>query len=363
MIVGIVGLPLSGKTTLFNALTGGSVAVDKFMGGKRETHRAVVNVPDERLERLAEIFQPRKVTPATVEYVDMAPVQRESGSRSGLDDEFLGYIRTLDELLIVLRAFEDEAVPHPLGDVDPVRDFDELMAEFLLSDLAIVENRIARLEKTAHKTKNEEELFELELLSRFRTVLEENKPLRVLELTPEEEKVVRGYAFLTLKPTLVVVNIGEQDLGQEEAWLDRFADVMAVPDTRVTAVCAQIEAEIAQLDPEDARAFLEDMNLKEPARLRLIRDSYELLGLANFFTAGEKEVRAWTIRRGTRAKEAAGVIHSDLERGFIRAGGVPYEDLVRLGSFARCREEGVLRLEGKDYVVKDGDVITVRFGV
>ncbi|NOZ55634.1 MAG: redox-regulated ATPase YchF [Calditrichaeota bacterium] len=363
MIVGIVGLPLSGKTTLFNALTGGSVAVDKFMGGKRETHRAVVDVPDERLERLAEIFQPRKVTPATVEYVDMAPVQREGGSRSGLDDEFLGYIRTLDELLIVLRAFEDESVPHPLGNVDPVRDLDELMAEFLLSDLAIVENRIARLEKTAHKTKNEEELFELELLSRFRTVLEENQPLRVLELAPEEEKVVRGYSFLTLKPTLIVVNIGESDLGKEQVWLDKFADVATVPNTRVTAVCAQIEAEIAQLEPEDARAFLDDLNLEEPARSRLIRDSYELLGLVNFFTAGEKEVRAWTIRRGTRAKEAAGAIHSDLERGFIRAEVVPYEDLVRLGSFARCREEGVLRLEGKDYVVQDGDVITVRFGV
>ncbi len=363
MIVGIVGLPLSGKTTLFNALTGGTVAVDKFMGGKRETHRAVVNVPDQRLEHLAAIFQPRKVTPATVEYVDMAPVQREGGSRSGLDDEFLGYIRTLDELLIVLRAFGDESVPHPLGNVDPVRDLDELMAEFLLSDLAIVENRIARLEKTAHKTKNEEELFELELLSRFRTVLEDNQPLRILELAPEEEKVVRGYSFLTLKPTLIVVNIGENELGEEQLWLDKFADVAAVPNTRVTAVCAQIEAEIAQLEPEDARAFLDDMNLTEPARSRLIRDSYELLGLVNFFTAGEKEVRAWTIRRGTRAKEAAGVIHSDLERGFIRAEVVPYEDLVRLGSFARCREEGVLRLEGKDYVVKDGDVITVRFGV
>ena len=363
MIVGIVGLPLSGKTTLFNALTGGSVAVDKFMGGKRETHRAVVDVPDERLERLAGIFQPRKVTPATVEYVDMAPVQREGGSRSGLDDEFLGYIRTLDELLIVLRAFEDESVPHPLGNVDPVRDLDELMAEFLLSDLAIVENRIARLEKTAHKTKNEEELFELELLSRFRTVLEENQPLRVLELAPEEEKVVRGYSFLTLKPTLIVVNIGESDLGKEQVWLDKFADVAMVPNTRVTAVCAQIEAEIAQLEPEDAKAFLDDLNLEEPARSRLIRDSYELLGLVNFFTAGEKEVRAWTIRRGTRAKEAAGAIHSDLERGFIRAEVVPYEDLVRFGSFARCREEGVLRLEGKDYVVQDGDVITVRFGV
>lgn len=360
MQIGIVGLPLSGKTTIFNALTGSTVEVDHF-GGRREIHRAVVSVPDPRLEKLAEIFKPEKVTPATVEYVDTAGVQRAAGKHAGLDDELLGYLRTVNEIILVVRAFQNPNVAHPEGSVDPLRDTRTLLGDLLISDLAIVEGRVQRLEKSVAKTRNEAEIFELEVLRRFQEALENEQPLRTLEISSEEEKVVRGYGFLTLKPTMIVVNIDETDLGKEEEIRRDFAEFEAIPRTAVEVVCGQIEMEIAQLDAEDRRAFLEDMGLVEPAMSRLIRSSYDLLGLVTFFTYESKEVRAWTIRRGTVARRAAGTIHSDMERGFIRAEVISYQDLLRCGSIARCREAGALRLEGKDYVVQDGDVITFRF--
>ena len=307
MEIGIVGLPLSGKTTIFNALTGSSVEVDRY-GGKRETHRAVVAVPDSRLETLAKIFQPEKVTPATVEFVDTAGVQRAARKRAGLDDELLGYLRTVDEIMLILRAFRNPDVPHPEGSIDPVRDATQLLADFLLSDLAIVESRVARLEKTVPKTKNEAEAFELEVLRRFQATLEAEKPLRALEITPEEEKAVRGYGFLTLKPTMLVLNIDEADIGSETRWKEALAEIAHWPGTAVEAVCGQIEMEIAQLEPEDRKAFLEDLGLQEPAMSRLIRASYDLLGLVTFFTHESKEVRAWTIPVGTTALRAAGTI-------------------------------------------------------
>ncbi|MDZ7374261.1 MAG: redox-regulated ATPase YchF [candidate division KSB1 bacterium] len=360
MLVGMVGLPLSGKTTLFNALTGSRVQVDHF-GGRRETHRAVVQVPDPRLEKLAEIFQPEKVTPATVEYVDTAGVQESARAARGLDDELLGYLRTVDEILLVLRAFRNPNVPHPRGDVDPLRDAEQLQEDLLLSDLAIVEARIARLEKSIPKTHSEAEIFEQQILRRFLQTLEEGKPLRCLSLEPEEKRAIRGYGFLTLKPTMFVLNLDESDMARGPE-LARSAEALArFPATSVQALCAQIEMEIAQLDPADRKAFLDDLGLEEPAMSRLIRASYDLLGLVTFFTYESREVRAWTIPQGTPARRAAGTIHSDMERGFIRAEVVSYEDLVRCGSIARCRESGALRLEGKDYVVQDGDVITFRF--
>jgi hypothetical protein len=360
MLIGIVGLPLSGKTTLFNALTGSRIHVDPF-GGRRETHRAVVQVPDPRLHKLAEIFLPEKLTPATVEYVDTAGVRESDRARGGLDDELLGYLRTVDEILLVLRAFRNPNVPHPRGEINPVRDAEQLLSDLLISDLAIVEARVARLEKSVPKSHNEAERLELEILRRFQRTLEEGKPLRSLPLEPEERKAVRGYGFLTLKPTLLVLNLDESDLPRSEDLVHQLDRFRSDPATSTLALCAQIEMEIAQLDPADRQTFLEDLGLPEPAMSRLIRASYELLGLVTFFTYESREVRAWTIPQGTPARRAAGTIHSDMERGFIRAEVVSYDDLVRCGSIAKCRESGALRLEGKDYLVRDGDIITFRF--
>ena len=362
MEIGIVGLPLSGKTTIFNALTGSSVEVDRY-GGKRETHRAVVAVPDSRLETLAKIFQPEKVTPATVEFVDTAGVQRAARKRASLDDELLGYLRTVDEIMLILRAFRNPDVPHPEGSIDPVRDATQLLADFLLSDLAIVESRVARLEKTVPKTKNEAEAFELEVLRRFQATLEAEKPLRALEITPEEEKAVRGYGFLTLKPTMLVLNIDEADIGSETRWKEALAEIAHWPGTAVEAVCGQIEMEIAQLEPEDRKAFLEDLGLQEPAMSRLIRASYDLLGLVTFFTHESKEVRAWTTKIGATAPQAAGEIHTDFEKGFIRAEVTAYDDFIAFNGENGAKEAGKLRLEGKEYIVQDGDVMHFRFNV
>ncbi len=363
MRVGIIGLPLSGKTTLFNALTGADVEVGSWSGGKREAHIGVVKVPDERLDFLHTHFPTAKKIPATIEYVDLAGFEKGISESTKTLNELLNDLKNVDALVTVIRAFENESVPHPDGSVDPLRDYGTLEAEFLLSDMAILENRISRLESQLKKKKNEHEQKELALLQRCMAALEEEKPLRSLEFSPEEEKFLRGYQFLTEKPQIVVVNINESDIGKEEQILQPFEKVAASSKTALMALSAEIEMEISQLNPEDAEVFLDDLGLKAPALERLIRTTYELLGLISFFTIGDDEVRAWTIRRNTRAPQAAGAVHSDMERGFIRAEVVAYDAYRAHGSLAKCKDAGVLRLEGKEYVVQDGDIISFRFNV
>jgi GTP-binding protein YchF len=363
MQIGIVGLPLSGKTTVFNALTRGHEAVDKFAAGKREAHIGIVKVPDERLDKLAGIFAPKKITPTTVQYVDVAGLEKGKGSKGGFEDEFLGKLRTVDAILLVIRNFENESVPHSEGSIDPDRDLGIVETEFLLSDMSIVENRITRLEKTVPKTKNKDEMVELEVLRKCAQFLDEERPLRELKLSPDEEKSIRGYQFLTIKPLLIALNIAEEDLDHEEEILLRYQAMSQAPRRNLTLICAEIEMEIEQLQEEDQQAFLDDMGIKEMAISRLVKASYDLLGYITFFTYVNDEIRAWNITHGTNAKQAAGAVHSDMEHGFIRAEIVSYDDLIRCESIAHCREQGLLRLEGKDYVVKDGDVITFRFNV
>ncbi|MGD8376989.1 MAG: DUF933 domain-containing protein [Acidobacteriota bacterium] len=358
MKIGLFGFPGVGKTTLFNALTG---AETPTAGARRETHLGVARVPDERLLRLSELFHPRKTTHATVDFVDLVGFQREDAA-SSFDAEAL---RTADALAHVIRAFEGE-IPHSEGSIAPARDAATMETELILADHSVLERRQERLAAVAAKKgPRSDEATELPLVERCLEHLSGDQPLRTLELAEDEEKRLRGYGLLSSRPLLLVVNVGEDQvdaIGDPAArfGLEAFA---ARPHVAVCAASAQIEMEIARLPTEDVPAFMEDLGISEPAANRVIRSAYDLLGLESFFTVGEDECRAWTIRKGTTARRAAGVIHSDLERGFIRAEVVDYGDLVELGTMAKAREKGVLRLEGKDYPVQDGQILHVRFNV
>ncbi|HEX2695592.1 MAG TPA: redox-regulated ATPase YchF [Acidobacteriota bacterium] len=364
MKIGIVGLPLSGKTELFEALTGAEGGPGAaFSVGNGQERRAVVKVPDERLERLSSFFCPKKTTSAAIEYLDFSGLQVSEEGRQGFSNQFLGTARTADALLVVVRAFTDERVPHPLKTIDPVRDLKAVETEFVLSDLAIVESRLERLAKQVKSQKNERDLRELRILERCRAFLESEKPLREFAFEREDELLVRGFRFLTQKPLIVVVNIDEGAISREAEVRDLFAGRAKGSGTEVLCLSARIEREIQQLSGEEASQFLKDFGLSHSARARLIATSYRLLGLISFFTVGEDEVKAWTVPAATRAVHAAGTIHSDIERGFIRAEVVSYDDFIVRESLVKCKSDGTVRLEGKDYPVSDGDIVNFRFAV
>jgi GTP-binding protein YchF len=358
MKAGILGLSLAGKSTLFQLLTGTAAAAP---GGRPEPRVGVARVPDPRVDRLAEIFRPKKRTLATVEYVDVPGVAKGEGS--ALVD--LPALRGVDVLVHVVRAFESDTAPHPEGVVDPLRDVSVLELELILADLGTVERRIERLEANIKKAKKAEEVAEHALFLRLKETLERARPLREMALGEGEVHRLRGYALLSGKPMLLVANLGEAQIREAAAYLERsgLAGFARQPQVALCAVSAPIEAEMAALSAEDAKAFRDDLSLAEPGLERVIRSTYDLLGLLSFLTAGEDECRAWTVRRGTRAPQAAGAVHSDIERGFIRAQVVTFRDLVAAGSIAACRDRGTLRLEGRDYEVKDGDVIEFKFNV
>ncbi len=357
MEIGILGLPKAGKTTLFNLLTASRRETGKF-AASAETHVGVATVPDHRLARLNDLYRPRRYVPATIQYVDVPGLRRGEGAES-LD---LGRLRTATALMHVVRAFADPEIPHPETSVDPPRDVATVDLELILADHDLVERRLARLEQATKRGLTPDEQREAKLLDeRIRPALEAEQPLRALELEPEDERRLRGFQLLSAKPMLIVINAGEGEVAGGAA-PERFG-VVPGPGTRAIVVSAPIEEEISRLAPDEQREFLADLGLAEPSLDRVIRAGYELLGLVSFFTVGEDEVRAWTVRRGTRAREAAGAVHSDLERGFIRAEVVRWDDLLRLGSLPACREQALLRLEGKDYPVEDGDVIHFRFNV
>jgi ribosome-binding ATPase len=358
MKVGVIGLSAVGKSTLFQLLTGLPAPPP---GGRPEARVGVARVPDVRVDRLAEMFHPRKKTYATVEYVDVPGVAKGEGQ--ALVD--LPALRGVDALVHVVRAFESDRVPHAEGTVDPLRDARMLELELILADLGAVERRIERLEANIKKLRKPEDVADRALFEKLKAELEGERPLREAALDEEERRRLRNYALLSEKPIVLAVNMDEGQVRRAAAFLEESGLVSFAtrPGFALCPVSAPIESEMAQLAPEDARAFREDLGLLEPGLDRVIRTSYELLGLISFLTAGEDECRAWTIRRGTRAQEAAGEIHSDIERGFIRAEVVSFEDLMKAGSLAACRERATLRLEGKEYVVGDGDVINFRFNV
>ena len=356
---GLIGLASAGKTTLFRLLTRAGDAGGRT-DGRDDATVGLARVPDPRLDRLTGLFSPRKHTPATVNFVDMAS-RRGAGAGTLVD---VTPYRTADALLHVVRAFRDDAVPHPAETIDPERDAGALEDELILADLAVAERRIERIDKDRRKGAWKGDAAEIDVLRRCAGALEDGTPLRALELGTADTKRLRGFQFLSAKPLLLVVNVDEADAAVSTgdavraAGLDGFVQRPAV---RALTVCAKIELEIAELDPEDAAAFLADLGLRETGLDRVIRAAYDLLGYLSFFTAGEDECRAWSIPAGTVAQDAAGEIHSDLARGFIRAEVVACERLLARGSLAACRRHAEVRLEGKEYVVRDGDVINVRF--
>jgi hypothetical protein len=357
MKVGIIGLPNSGKTTIFNALTRSDTETAAFSSGQVEIHTAVVNVPDQRVDRLAEMFQPRKVVYAHVVYNDIAGLAKGAGRTGSISGPLLNAIAANDMLMLVVRAFEDENVPHPDGSVDPARDKVSMETELLLNDMAVIENRLERLasQKNRGSTLERQQMADEEkLLRRLLASLEEEIPLRELELTDDERKRLGGFGLLSLKPLLTVINAGDDD---DEG---QYADLL---DENTLFLRGKLEAEIAQMDADEATEFLADFGITEPGLFLAIRRCYDLLGLLSFFTVGEDEVRAWTVKRGATAPEAAGVIHTDLQKGFIRAETISYDDLMAMGSMAEARKHGKLRLEGKEYIVQDGDILNIRFNI
>ena len=362
MKAGIVGLPLCGKTTLFNVLTKRNVQTGSYGGGS-EPNVGTVKVPDERVDTLSNMFEPKKTTYATVEYVDVAGLTKGSVQDGGLGSQLLAHIRNVDAIIHVVRTFTNETVPMPEGGINPAGDIETLNFELMLSDLGIVEKRIERLQLDIRKKGEKSKEQELHLMEHLKEQLENEMSIKEIEFTEDEKRLLRGYQFLTQKPMLIVLNIGEDEISDTEKYQELIShnEEQGMP---TVALSAEIESEIEQLeDEEDVHAFMEDMGITELGLTRLIRVSYELLGLISFFTVGKDEVRAWTIPQDTKAVHAAGAIHSDLERGFIRAEVTHYDDLMQHGSLSSARQHGVLHVEGKEYIVQDGDIINVRFNV
>jgi hypothetical protein len=355
MKTAIVGLPMVGKTSLFTILTG---VHESTRVGSMEARVGMTKVPDARLDALAKIFEPPKITYATVEYLDFPAISKEALR----DPSYLASLRVVDALAHVLRVFPSDTVPHEKGSVDPARDFADVEIELILSDLVVVEKRLERVDKDRKKIKNPDLDKEFALLERIKAELEADRPLRELEFSDEDEKRIRGFQFLSLKPMLCVLNIGENDAPRlrevEEQY--RTGAFAARRNIAVTGICGQVEAELAELKPEEAKDYLASYGLNESGLERLITATYSLLGLMSFLTAGETEVRAWTIPMNSTAVKAAGAIHSDFEKKFIRAEVVNWKALVEHNGYPGVRDKGLLRLEGKEYIVKDGDVLVIR---
>jgi len=363
MKLGIVGLPNVGKSTLFNALTSAHAEAQNYPFCTIEPNIGIVTVPDKRIDMLADLIQPEKVTYATVEFVDIAGLVKGASKGEGLGNKFLSHIREVDSIVHVVRCFEDKNITHVEGKIDPLSDIEIINLELMLADLEIIDNRLKKVEKMAKSDKSY--VKELELLEALKSAIEEEKPLRSLSFTDEELSLIKSFRLLSLKPVLYVCNISEEDLisGEYNDYVKQVINYAEKEGSEVIAISAKIESEISQLSEEEKKEFLAELGLEESGLEKLIKSSYDLLGLMSFLTAGPKEVRAWTIKKGTKAPQAAGKIHSDMERGFIRAEVINYKDLLDCGGFNKSREKGLVRLEGKDYVMQDGDVVLFRFNV
>lgn len=359
---GIVGLPNVGKSTIFNALTSAGAESANYPFCTIDPNVGIVQVPDPRMNKLAEVVNPERILPTTIEFLDIAGLVKGASRGEGLGNQFLGHIRSVDAIVHVVRCFDDENVVHVSGSVDPVRDVEIIQTELALADLDTVEKRLARVEKQA-KSGDRKMKEEADFYLRVKSALEQGKPARGMAGNDDEQLILRDLHLLTDKPVLYVANVAEDDLEGKHPFVAKVRELAAGEGAKVVIICGRIEAEIAELEGEEKEAFLADMGLAESGLDRLIRSGYELLGLITYFTAGKKEVRAWTITSGTKAPQAAGVIHSDFEKGFIRAEVIAYKDFVVARGEAGAKEKGLMRLEGKEYVAQDGDVMHFRFNV
>ncbi|NLY80217.1 MAG: redox-regulated ATPase YchF [Lysinibacillus sp.] len=364
LTAGIVGLPNVGKSTLFNAITKAGALAANYPFATIDPNVGVVDVPDARLDKLTQLVKPQKKVPTSFEFTDIAGIVKGASKGEGLGNKFLSHIREVDAICQVVRCFEDENITHVSGKVDPIADIEVINLELILADLESVDKRLQRVSKIA-KQKDKDAMIEEPILMKIKEALESEKPARSVELTEDEQKVIKGLNLLTLKPMLYVANVSEDEVANadENEYVQKVREYAAAEGAQVIVVCAKIEEEIAQLDDDEKKMFLEELGIKESGLDQLIRASYDLLGLATYFTAGEKEVRAWTFKKGMKAPQCAGIIHSDFERGFIRAETVSFDDLLEAGSMQQAKEQGKVRLEGKDYVVQDGDIMLFRFNV
>ena len=365
MKLGVVGLPNVGKSTLFNAITNAGAQAENYPFCTIEPNTGIVPVPDHRLDVLAEMYHPRKVTPASIEFVDIAGLVKGASRGEGLGNKFLSHIREVDAIVHVVRCFDDDNIIHVDGSVDPARDIDTINLELIFADMDTVQKRKDKAEKS-FRGGDKKAGAEAELAEKLLAHLESGMPARTLACSDDEKQIMDGWFLLTTKPVIYAANIAEDDLGMEESeipYVEQVRKVASSENAGVIVISAAIEQDIASMSPEEKKEFLEELGIGQSGLDRLITESYKLLGLISFLTAGEDECRAWTIVRGTKAPQAAGKIHTDFEKGFIRAEVVPFDTLAELGSMAACKEKGLVRSEGKDYVMKDGDITLFRFNV
>lgn len=363
MKIGIVGLPNVGKSTMFNSITNAGAECANYPFCTIEPNVGVVAVPDERLEKLTEMYKPQKTTPAVIEFVDIAGLVKGASKGEGLGNKFLSHIREVDSIVEVVRCFEDTNIVHVDGSVDPLRDIETINLELIFADMETVDKRLDRARKNLKADKKYQ--FEIDTLEKIKKTLEDGKSARTLDLSDEEKEVIKDAFLLTMKPILYIANVSEDDLENPKANenVKKVEEYAKSENAEVIPLCVKLEEELSTLDKDDKIEMLHDLGLEESGLDKVIKASYKLLGLMSFLTAGEPEVRAWTIKIGTKAPQAAGKIHSDIERGFIRAEVVSYDDLIREGSMNAVKEKGLMRLEGKDYIMQDGDIVLFRFNV
>lgn len=363
LTAGIVGLPNVGKSTLFNAITKKSILMANYPFATIDPNVGVVIVPDERIDVLRNMYNPERVIPTTYEFTDIAGLVKGASNGEGLGNKFLSHIREVDAVVEVVRCFDDENIIHVDGSVDPIRDIEVINVELVLSDLEIVTSRINKIGKKAMTTKNKDDVKEIELLERIKEALESNIPVRKLGLDEEEKKLISSFNLITLKPIIYALNVEDSDINTGNNYTKLVEDYAKKEGSETAIICAKLESELSELDEEEKKLFLDDLGIKESGVERLINKTYDLLGLATFFTVGKDEVRAWTFKKGSKAPECAGIIHSDFEKGFIKAEVMSYGDLVSAGSELRVRELGKARIEGKEYIMQDGDICHFRFNV